>query len=353
MPFPTQHPSRHVWDFWYHFDPQSKLFHVFYLNADRNLVPSEQHHFAACVGHATTTDFVIIDWGDEGSFDVLKPPLGHWANTCIWSGDIIKAKNSYLMFYTSRDRHQDDGMTQSIGVAYTSDLFANQWHFSDTQLKPKFFYQTRGIADDLTIHAWRDPFLFRHRESGQIFMLVSAKMQYGPIGKSGAIALLQTTEADFAQVVRGDREWQYLTPLLAPDCYAEMEVPQLYRHAHGSDELVFSCWAKYDFSPVTGGTGGFQGVTLPQSWMEDRDNQRPTREVVGAASPSENRTPSFPASTSVRVLTPEVQGLYACRIVPELDGAIVGFDIQTGGIRSSGIHTNLATVDRDFSDLAV
>ncbi|MEA5452473.1 hypothetical protein VB780_28120 [Leptolyngbya sp. CCNP1308] len=353
MPFSMQHPSRHVWDFWYHFDPQAKLFHVFYLNADRNLVSSGQHHYASCVGHATTTDFVNIDWGDEGNFDVLKPPLGHWANTCVWSGDIIKAKNSYLMFYTSRNRHQDDGKTQSIGVAYTRDLFAKQWHFFDTQLKPKFFYQTRGITGDLTIHAWRDPFLFRHRESRQIFMLVSAKTQHGPIGKRGAIALLHTTEADFAQVVCGDRPWQYLTPLVAPGCYAEMEVPQLYRHTHGSYELVFSCWAKYDFSSVTGGVGGFQSIMVPQLWTDERDSQRPAREGVGAASPRENRSPSPPASLTIRVLTPENQGLYACRIVPELDGAIVGFDIQTGGIRPSGIHTHLAAVDRDFSDLAV
>lgn len=352
MPNSAQHPSRHVWDFWYHFDPQAKFFHVFYLNADRALVASGQHHFAACVGHATTTDFVTIDWGDEGSFDVLKPPPGHWANTCIWSGDIIKAQNRYLMFYTSRDRHQDDGMTQSIGVAHTSDLCSNQWHFFDTQLKPKFVYQTRGLADDRTIHAWRDPFLFRHRESRQIFMLVSAKTQHGPIGRRGAIALLQTTEADFAQVVRGDREWQYLTPLLAPGCYAEMEVPQLYRHAHGSYELVFSCWAKYDFSPVTGGVGGFQGITIPPLWTDERDGQRPAREG-GPVSPRENRIPSAPSSPTMQVLTPETQGLYACRIVPELGGAIVGFDNQTGGIRPSGIDTNLAAVDRDFSDLAV
>jgi beta-fructofuranosidase len=332
-----QHPNRHVWDFWYIFDPEAELFHVFYLNADRALVASGQHHYVACVGHATTADFVTIDWGDEASFSVLQPPADHWANTCIWSGDILSVANGWLMFYTSRDRSQDDGLTQAIGVAYTSDLFAHQWHFFDTQLKPGSVYQPRGLADDLTMHAWRDPFLFRQRDRGQIFMLAAAKTVDSPLGKSGAIALLQVTDDHFAQVVHGKRAWDYLTPLVAPGCYAEMEVPQLYQAA-GDYELVFSCWAKYDFSPAsdlgTEGGGGFQAVTLPPLWTASR----------GAA---------LPPSTPAKVLLPETQGLYACRIVPELGGEIIGFDIQTGGIRRSGIQTHWASMDRDFSDLAV
>ncbi len=350
MPVSMQHPSRHVWDFWYYFGPKSKLFHVFYLNADRALVSSNQHHHAACVGHATTLDFVTIDWGDESDFNLLKPPPDHWANTCLWSGDIVRAKNSYLMFFTSRDRHQDDGMTQSIGVAHTTDLFSNQWYFFDTQITPKCFYQTRGVADDLTIHAWRDPFLFRHRASRQIFMLVSAKALHGPMGKRGVVALRQVADDSFAQAVRGDREWQYRSPLLDPGNYSEMEVPQLYQQAEGGYELVFSCWAKYDFSPLTGGVGGFQSITVPQLWAEGRDGQRPAREGVGAA---ENCSPLPLASQPIRVLAPETQGLYACRVVPELGGEIIGFDMQTGGIRRSGVPTNLTAMDRDFSDLAV
>ncbi|TVQ06882.1 MAG: beta-fructosidase [Leptolyngbya sp. DLM2.Bin27] len=329
-----QHPSRHVWDFWYYFDRPTGLFHLFYLNADRALVAAGQHHYAACVGHATTADFGTIDWGDNTSYDVLKPPAHHWANTCIWSGDIISVANGWLMFYTSRDRNQDDGLTQAIGVAYTSNLFTHQWHFFDTQIKPGSVYQSRGLTDDLTMHAWRDPFLFRQRDRGQIFMLVAAKTVDSPLGKSGAIALLRVADHHFAQVVQGKRAWDYLTPLVAPGCYAEMEVPQLYQAA-GDYELVFSCWAKYDFASAndrgTGG-GGFQAVTLPP---------------LGAGDAAR------PLPPPAKVLLPETQGLYACRIVPELDGEIVGFDIQTGGIRRSGIQIPWTAMDRDFSDLAV
>ncbi|WP_225885390.1 beta-fructosidase [Leptolyngbya sp. KIOST-1] len=329
-----QHPSRHVWDFWYYFDAANHLFHIFYLNADRDLVASDQHHFASCVGHATTADFDHIDWGKADSCHVLKPALGHWANTCIWSGDVIQVQNGYLMFFTSRDRHRDDGFTQSIGVAYTDDVGSPHWQILDTQIRPGSVYHTRSIDGDLTFHAWRDPFLFRQQD-GQIYMLLSAKTGDGHLGRSGAIALLSVSESDFSAAVQGHREWEYLSPAVQPRCYAEMEVPQLYKNPQGGYELVFSTWAKYDFAPTTEGAGGFQGLTLPRSGDTE------------AAIEFSSTNPNF------RVLLPEKYGLYACRIVPELDGEIIGFDIQMGGIRRSGIKTRLAAMDRDFSDFSV
>ncbi len=49
-------------DFWYDFEPDTQIFHLFYLNADRSLVANEQHHFSAQVGYATTKDFLSIEW---------------------------------------------------------------------------------------------------------------------------------------------------------------------------------------------------------------------------------------------------------------------------------------------------
>ncbi|HSM84471.1 MAG TPA: beta-fructosidase [Nodosilinea sp.] len=336
MPPAIQHPSRHVWDFWYHFDPQTRLFHLFYLNADRALVASQQHHYAACVGHATTADFVTIDWGDEESIDVLRPPVNHWANTCLWSGDVVAVKNGYLMAYTSRDGRQGDGLTQSIGMAYSRDLGSHRWQFFDTQIQPQAGYQTQGVAGDLTIHAWRDPYLFRHRPSRQIFMLASAKAVAGPPHQSGVVALLQIGDDQFAPAVRGQGDWAYLPPLVAPGCYGEMEVPQLYGRAVGGYELLFSCWSPYDFSPATGGAGGLQGIAISDFTPLEGHSSEPT-----------------PPAPRPRVLMAERQGLYACRVVPELGGEIVGFDIAQGGIRRSGQPTDLVALDRDFSDLVI
>ncbi|HZG38324.1 MAG TPA: beta-fructosidase [Nodosilinea sp.] len=336
MPPSIQHPSHHVWDFWYHFDRKARLFHIFYLNADRALVDSGKHHFASAVGHATTLDFDRIDWGNEASFSTLKPSLGHWANTSIWSGDVIAVKNGYLMFYTSRDGTQDDGLTQSIGIAYTNDLWSTQWHILDTQIKPSSVYQTKSLIGDLTFHAWRDPFLFRLVEQNQIYMLVSAKLADGAIGRNGAIAVLKVADANFSAAVTGKSAWEYLAPASQPGCYAEMEVPQLYKNPQGSHELVFSTWAKYDFATTTNGLGGFQSLTIPDLLNEDQKGLR-----------------FSPYSPNFRVLMPENQNLYACRVIPELDGEIVGFDSQAGGIRRSGIKTQFESMNRDFSDLVV
>ena len=322
MMFPSmRHPSRYVWDFWYYFDSEAGIYHVFYLNADEILVPSEKHHHAACVGHAITSDFIRMDWGEENSFDVLKSPKDHWANTSIWSGDIIKVKNGFLLFYTSRDRRQDDGMTQNIGIAYSDQLDSNNWELTPIRIQPGHCYQRKNSLGDLSIHAWRDPFLFQ--ENGQVFMLVSAKSIDDPIGRNGVVGLLRLKDNNFST-----GEWEYLDPLSKPYCYSEMEVPQLYKDPQEKYELVFSSWAKSDFSATTRQSGGFQGFTSTHFTRKDLR--------------------SF--SSNSHVLIPEKYGLYACRVIPELDGEIVGFDIQEGGIRRSGVRTQFQHVNRDFSD---
>jgi beta-fructofuranosidase len=318
--FSILHPARYTWDFWYYFDPATSLFYIFYLNAEDDLVPTNHHHFAARVGMAKTYDFMRIDWGEEKDWDILKMPPNHWANTSIWSGDIVRVADGFLLFFTSRNRDLDDGMTQNIGVAYTTDLASNYWEISPWRLPPDRFYQKRNLpsGQDLTTHAWRDPFLFR--EDDRVYMLLSAKIANKSIGKNGAIALLTLKDNDFA---RG--EWEYLDPIVSPDSYSEMEVSQLYRDPQGNYELVFSTWAKFDFAKTTRHQGGLQGFTT--SYSRDYTNKSP------------------------HVLMPESSNLYACRIVPELDGEIVGFDTSTGGIRRSGLKTHFSHVDRNFSDL--
>lgn len=316
--YPTlQHPDRHVWDFWYYFEPDTKVFHLFYLNADRSLVATEQHHFSAQVGYATTKDFLSIEWHTDR---VLGANPDGWDNTAIWSGDIIKVENGFLMFYTSRNKATDDGMTQNIGVAFTPRLqsFDCWFRIPNLRLEPRSPYELRHVPDDITTHAWRDPFLFCHQQ--QIYMLLSAKDPHQPLGRKGAVALLKAKNNNF-------EDWEYLDPICQPGCYAEMEVPQLYRSTGDNYALVYSSWAKNDFSPATHHSGGLQGVFSPSPFNFFGEHPQ--------------------------VLLPETDRLYACRIIPELDGEIIGFDIDTGGIRRSGVKTGLKSVDRDFSSYSV
>ena len=115
-----------------------------------------------------------------------------------------------------------------------------------------------------------------------------------------------------------------------------MEVPQIYKDSQGNYELVFSTWAKNDFSPTTRKAGGLQGLTIPESWNFNN-----------------HQTTSLELNQGFHVLMPEKYGLYACRIIPELHGEIVGFDIEDGGIRRSGVKKKFQSVNRDFSGLKI
>ncbi|MFX1475825.1 MAG: beta-fructosidase [Promethearchaeota archaeon] len=312
-----QHPNRFVWDFWYHYDTKDRLFHILYLNADPCLVASQQHHFSARIGYAVTQDFTKIDWRSDNVFQASEYSWDkyRWDNTSIWSGDMIKVRDGLLFYYTSRDQYVDDGMTQNIGLAFSTDYL--HWErVPSLRLRPDpRFYEPQSVQGDNTIHAWRDPFLFR--ASGEIYMLVSAKDPQQLIGRKGCIGLLRAINQSLTK-------WTALPPTYSPGWYSECEVPQLY-HKNGQYLLTFSCAAKYDQSPYTLGQGGLVGVVGTSSRIEE------------------------PFSEPAHVLLAEASGLYACRVIPELDGDIVGFDLQKGGWRRVPARTKLRSIDRDFS----
>ncbi len=301
-----------IWDFWYYFDPQEKLFHIFYLNANKDLVATEKHHFHSRIGYANTYDFRDIKYIN---FNVLKASDNYWANTSIWSGDVIKINNGFLLFFTSRNKYQDDSLTQNIGIAYSKKDF-NNWIVSDIRIPPDFVYERRSLIGDTTIHAWRDPFVFRIDR--QVYMLVSAKSIDSPLGRKGAIGLLKMKDNSF-------QEWEYLKPISEPSHYSEMEVPQLYINSQNEYELIFSCHSEYDFASTTNKVGGLQSL-ISTNWQNFSNSQ-------------------------ANVLLPESSKLYACRAIPELNGEIVGFDLENGNLHRSNVKTNFKYVDRNFDDL--
>jgi len=312
----VHHPSRFIWDFWYHYDPKDKLFHVFYMNADPAFVADEKHHWASQVGYGVTKDFNSMEWGPA---DVLTASPSRWDNSSIWTGDVIRIKNGFLLFYTSRNSETDDGKTQNIGVAYADRIDTHRWKpLPDIRIQPDgLIYTPRHIPNDVTIHAWRDPFVFRH--TGQIYMLVTAKSVNHPIGKNGVVALLHSIDGSY-------KSWEYLNPIADPGFYSEMEVTQILKNPKGGFELVFSTGPDYDNCPGTENSGGLYGISSASALFF-------------------NNNP--------HILSPLKNGLYACRIIPELGGEIVGFDHRIGGIRRSGIRTGYRSLNRNFHDWKV
>jgi beta-fructofuranosidase len=304
-----KNPDRFVWDFWYWFEKKNSLFHLLYLNADYELVPQNQHHFAARVGYAVTPDFMHIQWIDN---DVFCADKNGWDNTAIWSGDVVKCANGYMMFYTSRNQNIDDGLTQYVGMAHSVDFLT--WRRTDEFIlkSDSRWYETSSRAGDNSIHAWRDPFLFR--DNGRTCMLLSAKDRKSQLGQKGAVALLSAKNNTLT-------DWSVEKPIFSPGWYSECEVPQIYKNRASQKVLVYSCWAKFDKAPSTKGLGGLQAI------------------ILGKGKPY--------------VIVPENAGLYACRIIPELNGHVVGFDIKQGGLRRFPIETDLKFLGRDFSEYLI
>jgi hypothetical protein len=50
-----------------------------------------------------------------------------------------------------------------------------------------------------------------------------------------------------------------------------------------------------------------------------------------------------------KVLVPYSSQAYACRIIPELNGIVVGFDIQKGGFVKTDRVVHIEPIDRDFT----
>jgi beta-fructofuranosidase len=311
------HPNRYVWDFWYYYDSKTKIFHIFYLNADPVLVPDGKHHYASQVGYGFTKDFFTMEWGP---YDVFSADPNRWDNTSIWTGDVIRIKDGFLLFYTSRNSGEDDGHTQNIGLAYADRIDARRWEpVPGIRIKPDgSIYEPRYVPGDCSIHAWRDPFLFRH--NNQIYMLISAKAVKRHIWKNGTIGLLHSQDSGF-------RNWEILKPIADPGFYSEMEVSQLLLDKRGRFNLVYSTSPEFDNAPNSSKAGGLHYINSPDL---NGFNQNPPH-----------------------VLLPFDSGLYACRIIPEMGGEIVGFDHRTGGIKRSGIKTGFRHINRDFSDCSL
>jgi beta-fructofuranosidase len=165
-----KHPKRFVWDFWYLYGKKTSIYHVLYLNTDPAQVLNNQHHLSSVVGYAVTKDFTHMEWID---CDVFQAKPDGWDDTSIWSGDVIQCRDGYLFYYTSRNSHVDDGITQNIGMAFSTNF--RDWRRVDSfRLEPKTpYYEARSVRGDDTIHSWRDPFLFIYKNN--IYMLIAAK----------------------------------------------------------------------------------------------------------------------------------------------------------------------------------
>jgi beta-fructofuranosidase len=219
-------PDRWLWDFW--FAQQGPDYHIFYLQADRSLGREELRHWHVSIGHAVSQD--LRHW--EVLPDALQPSAEDseaWDNFTTWTGSILGHAGQWFLFYTGT-RRDEQGLVQRIGLATSDDLLHWQKHPANPliEVDPRWYeLLDRSLWHD---QAWRDPYVFRHPETGNFHAFITGRVNYGPSDGRGVIA--HAVSQDLLA-------WEVRPPLTEPGDFGHMEVPQLLEH-HGRYYLIFS-----------------------------------------------------------------------------------------------------------------
>lgn len=289
MPFEL--PDRWVWDCW--FADDGDRYHLFYLNAPRELVDPQLRHRNAVIGHATSTD--LRTWEDRGV--VLRPGApGSFDATATWTGSVVPTGAGWRIFYTGSvflDPREHTNI-ESIGAADASDL-TGEWSkeaIDPLRADPRW-YET---LPDWSWHeeAWRDPWVFF--EDGLWHMLITARARV-----DGACA----DERDRGVVGHATStdltEWTIREPLSAPGAgFAHLEVLQPFRLGD-RHFVLFSC----DRAHLAGARRGDETGGV---WVAPRDPAT-----------------GWCAIEEARLIHDE--SLYAARVLQERDGglSLLGF----------------------------
>jgi beta-fructofuranosidase len=207
-------PDRWLWDFWLAQDGPD--YHVFYLQAPRALEQEALRHWNVSVGHAVSQD--LRHW--EVLPDALRPsPAGTdaWDNYTTWTGSIIQHGGLWHLFYTGGNR-AERGLVQRAGLATSHDLIHWERHPANPLIvaDPGLYELLEpGLWHD---QAWRDPWVFRHPQTGDFHAFITARVNHGPPDGRGVIAHAQSEDLI---------HWEVLLPVTEPGEFGHMEVPQL------------------------------------------------------------------------------------------------------------------------------
>jgi beta-fructofuranosidase len=228
-----------LWDFWFAQDGTD--YHVFYLQAPRSLEQEGLRHWNVSIGHAVSQD--LCAW--EILPDALSPnQTESWDDYTTWTGSVIQHDGLWHFFYTGGKR-SEKGLIQRIGLATSSDLI--HWHKHSANPLIVTDPQWYELLDLNLWHeqAWRDPWVFRHPETGKFHAFITARCNYGPTEGRGVIGHARSDDLI---------HWEVLPPLTSPGEFGYMEVPQLV-NIHQHYYLLFSAPDSFHSPQYTKRTG--------------------------------------------------------------------------------------------------
>lgn len=217
-----------VWDFW--FAQNGADYHIFYLQAPRDLGDESLRHWNSSIGHAVSTD--LSHW--QILPDALAPTKENeeaFDSYTTWTGSILKHQGLWYMFYTGSNRFEK-GRIQRVGLATSLDLIVWDKHPSNPLIEADSRWYELLDIDTWHELAWRDPWVFRY--NGAFHAFITGRANHGPADGRGVIA--HARSSDLVQ-------WEVLPPLTNPGLFGQMEVPQIIS-ANNRYYLLFSCGSK-------------------------------------------------------------------------------------------------------------
>ena len=211
-----------VWDFWFAQDGPD--YHIFYLQAPRNLAEEKLRHWHVSIGHAVSQD--LIKW--QILPDVLHPSQNEadWDSASTWTGSVFHHAGTWYLFYTGA-KHQEKGLIQRIGAATSTNLIDWQKHPQNPLIVADPQWYEMLEPDKWHDHAWRDPWIFEF--NGRFHAFITARSNQGHKSERGVIA-----HATSDNLI----DWEAGPPVAAPREFGHMEVPQLVQ-MNGRYYLLF------------------------------------------------------------------------------------------------------------------
>lgn len=305
-----------LWDCWYLYEPKTNLFHVFRLSAPIKYKELSVHDKYSKVAYGTTYDFITFDYKAQ---NVIR--LSDEESASVWTSCVIRHKeDKYIMFYTERQSLKNYWASQSIKMAVSKNL--SHWELmKDGIIAPntidpdeKYFVR-QPQPGDRTVNAWRDPYIFKDGQS--YYMLVSAKLKEGEKYHNACVALLQANNEELT-------EWTLKNPCLVTG-YEELEVAQVYRDMSSGDILlVASTWDDNDYEESMK-KGYDPYVNAPKTTYRSKGYLLGFR----AKSLDDLIQGKFINSQEGEIIIRPEEKIYACTVVPELKGSLIGFDISS------------------------
>ncbi|NET86373.1 MAG: glycosyl hydrolase family 32 [Moorea sp. SIO1F2] len=212
-----QIPDKWIWDFWLAQDISD--YHLFYLQASKDLPDPEDRHWHVSFGHAVSQD--LRHW--EILPDAMKPEAyGDVDEYTNWTGCVIRHDGLWYLPYTSTDR-KEQGKIQRISLATSKDLIHWEKHPKNPVIEADSRYYEKYDLEHPEKNlwfdeAWRDPWVFQDPETGEFHALITGRVNYGPAESRGVIA-----HATSQNLI----DWQVLPPLTEPMTFGTMECPQV------------------------------------------------------------------------------------------------------------------------------